>query len=49
MNGEERMKIADALKPVIYNDNEYVVREGEKGDYFFIIEEGNASATKSLN
>ncbi len=43
----ERSKIADALVSSIYADGEAVVRQGEMGDTFFFIEEGEASVTKA--
>eukprot|EP01017_Pseudomicrothorax_dubius_P013268 TRINITY_DN1577_c0_g1_i1.p1 TRINITY_DN1577_c0_g1~~TRINITY_DN1577_c0_g1_i1.p1 ORF type:complete len:351 (-),score=142.75 TRINITY_DN1577_c0_g1_i1:143-1195(-) len=42
----ERSKIADALKPMKFRAGEYVVKEGENGDTFFFIEDGEAYATK---
>eukprot|EP00455_Lapot_gusevi_P044843 TRINITY_DN565_c0_g1_i7.p1 TRINITY_DN565_c0_g1~~TRINITY_DN565_c0_g1_i7.p1 ORF type:complete len:682 (-),score=261.92 TRINITY_DN565_c0_g1_i7:417-2462(-) len=44
----ERAKIADALTERVFEAGEYVLRQGERGDYFYIIEEGEAKATKSL-
>ncbi|EIW61485.1 camp-dependent protein kinase regulatory subunit [Trametes versicolor FP-101664 SS1] len=44
---EERSKIADALVSRIYEDGEPVVRQGEMGDTFFFVEEGNAVVTKA--
>ena len=41
MNDDERVKIADSLKPVYFKDNEYVVKEvnllilGGKRRFFF--------------
>jgi cAMP-dependent protein kinase regulator len=43
---EERSKIADALVSKVYLDGEAVVKEGEMGDTFFFVEEGEAIATK---
>lgn len=48
MDPYERSKIADALKPYRFKMNEYVVKEGESGDTFFFVEEGEAIATKVL-
>jgi len=47
MDGYERSKIADALKPCKFKKGEYVVKEGERGDTFYFIESGEAVATKS--
>ncbi|KAH9850018.1 camp-dependent protein kinase regulatory subunit [Lenzites betulinus] len=44
---EERSKVADALVSRVYEDGEAVVRQGEMGDTFFFVEEGNAVVTKT--
>ncbi len=44
----ELSQIADALKSCNYNPNDYVIREGELGDVFYIVVEGEAVATKTL-
>lgn len=44
---EERSKIADALVSRTYADGEAVVRQGEMGDTFFFVEEGEATVTKT--
>ena len=46
---EERSKVADALVSRVYEDGEAVVRQGEMGDTFFFVEEGNAVVTKFQN
>jgi len=43
----ERSKIADALVSSVYVDGEAVVRQGDMGDTFFFIEEGEAIVTKT--
>lgn len=43
----ERSKIADALVSSVYVDGEAVVGQGEMGDTFFFIEEGEAIVTKT--
>eukprot|EP01015_Nassula_variabilis_P011504 TRINITY_DN1933_c0_g1_i2.p2 TRINITY_DN1933_c0_g1~~TRINITY_DN1933_c0_g1_i2.p2 ORF type:complete len:255 (+),score=68.22 TRINITY_DN1933_c0_g1_i2:64-828(+) len=42
----ERSKIADAAQTLKIKSGDYVVRQGEKGDSFFFIEDGQAYATK---
>lgn len=42
----ERSKIADALVSRVYPDGEAVVSQGEMGDTFFFVEEGEAVVTK---
>ncbi|KAJ3108559.1 hypothetical protein HDU97_000841 [Phlyctochytrium planicorne] len=41
----ERHKIADALESVVFNDGDVVIRQGDVGDNFYIIESGDASVT----
>lgn len=48
MDPYERSKIADALKPMKFKVNEFVVKEGETGDTFFLVEDGDAVASKVL-
>lgn len=43
----ERSKIADALVSQAYEDGAPVVRQGEMGDTFFFVEEGEAEVTKT--
>jgi cAMP-dependent protein kinase regulator len=38
----ERMTVADSLEQVLFDDNETIVVQGEKGDDFYIIVEGMA-------
>ncbi|KAJ3004655.1 hypothetical protein HKX48_001111 [Thoreauomyces humboldtii] len=38
----ERHKISDALESVTYNDNDVVIKQGDVGDAFYIIESGEA-------
>ncbi|KAG6832942.1 hypothetical protein H0H92_004826 [Tricholoma furcatifolium] len=46
LDASERSKIADALVSKTYMDGEAVVRQGEMGDTFFFVEEGEATVTK---
>ncbi|KII95325.1 hypothetical protein PLICRDRAFT_693558 [Plicaturopsis crispa FD-325 SS-3] len=47
LEAEERSKVADALKSRTYADGEAVVRQGEMGDTFFFVEDGEATVTKT--
>ncbi|CBZ55097.1 putative CAMP-dependent protein kinase regulatory subunit [Neospora caninum Liverpool] len=48
MDAYERGKVADALRTEMFTDGAYIVRQGELGDIFYIVEEGSAIATKSF-
>lgn len=41
----ERHKIADALESVTYEDGDVVIRQGDVGDNFYFIEQGEARVT----
>ncbi|RUO96769.1 cyclic nucleotide-binding-like protein [Jimgerdemannia flammicorona] len=43
----ERHKIADALESVYFDDGEVVVKQGDVGNSFFLIESGEAIVTKT--
>jgi cAMP-dependent protein kinase regulator len=45
---EERSKIADSLISQTFADGEPVVREGDMGDSFFLVEEGEGVVTKRV-
>ncbi|EGG24224.1 protein kinase A regulatory subunit [Cavenderia fasciculata] len=42
----ERNSLADALEPVSFKDGEVIVRQGEKGDKFYIIVDGEVRVTQ---
>lgn len=44
----DRAKLVDSLTEHTFEDGQYVIREGEIGDAFYIIEEGCAKVTKSF-
>jgi len=48
MDPYERSKIADVAIPTQIKAGDYVIRQGEPGEKFYFIEEGNAVATKIL-
>ena len=41
-------KICDSLKVGLFKKDDYIIKEGEMGDVFYIIEEGKCNATKTL-
>ena len=48
MDPYERSKIADALKEEKFKKGDYVIKEGELGNTFYLISEGEAIATKLI-
>lgn len=44
----ERSQIADCIREGYFKPNEYVIRQGEIGDTFYIVVEGEAVATRNL-
>ena len=44
----ERQKIADAVRERKFAEGEHVIREGELGNVFYFVSEGEAVATKTL-
>lgn len=40
-----QLKIADALQPIKYHKGDVIIREGDPGSDFFIIDEGNVEVT----
>lgn len=49
LKSSERAKIADVLEARTFNAGEAVLREGEDGDEFFLIESGSAEAFKKVD
>jgi cAMP-dependent protein kinase regulator len=48
MDEYERSKLADAFKEEWYQPDQFVIREGEEGNTFYLIMSGEAVATKTL-
>ena len=48
MESYERSKLADAIKDVWFKKGDLIIKEGEKGDIFYMIMNGTAMATKCL-
>lgn len=46
MSAYDRTKLADALRTEEFQDGEHIVKQGEPGDVFYLIEEGSAVAMK---
>lgn len=49
MDPYERTTLGDALVTENFNKDEFIIREGERGDKFYIIMQGTAIATKKIN
>jgi len=47
LSSEEKSKIADALVSRVVADDEAVVKQGDMGDTFFFVEEGEAVVTQT--
>lgn len=47
MDEYERSKVAEVIKEKTYNKDDFVIKEGEDGDVFYLIIEGQAAATKN--
>ena len=45
----ELTQIADALKSVKFSAGSYIIKEGDNGDVFYILQEGKAYASKQIN
>jgi len=46
LNDNEREKLADCFIKKIFNDGESIITQGEEGDKFYILKEGNATVLK---
>ena len=49
MDPYERSQISDALISLVYNKGDSIIKQGDIGDKFFIISEGEASAYKRVD
>lgn len=48
MDAYERSKLADAIREEWYEPEDFVIREGDEGNSFYMIMDGEAIATKTL-
>lgn len=42
-------KLSDRIEEAVYHDGEYIVRQGSRGDTFFIIQRGRVKVTRNKN
>lgn len=45
-SNEQISKLAGALETITYEDGDYIIRQGEIGDSFYIIEDGTVQCTQ---
>jgi len=48
MDTYERSKLADAIKEEWYEPDQFVIKEGEEGNTFYLLMSGEAVATKTI-
>lgn len=46
LSNEQIGKVAGALETTTYENGEYIIRQGDMGDSFYIIEDGNVKCTQ---
>jgi cAMP-dependent protein kinase regulator len=46
LNNYEREKICDCLETESFTKGQYIIKEGDEGDKFYLIQEGEAEALK---
>jgi len=49
MEAYERMQVADALKTEHFNEGDHIVKQGDPGEKFYLVEDGNCVATKQFS
>lgn len=46
LSNEQISKLAGALETIVYEDGDYIIRQGEIGDSFYVIEDGTVKCTQ---
>lgn len=46
LTNEQIGKLAGALEEEVYSDGEFIIKQGDIGDRFYIIEDGNVRCTQ---
>lgn len=49
LDDQEKSKIVDCLRPIRYKAGEYIIKQGEDGHVFYLIEEGKGYAEKKID
>lgn len=49
MDEYERSKLCDAVKEEHFEAGNFIIREGETGNKFYLLTEGSAVATKTID
>jgi len=49
MDSYERSKLSDIFLEKFYSKGDIIIKQGDKGDYFYILDEGEAFAVKELS
>ena len=49
MEPYERSKLSDAFREIKFKRDEFIIREGEAGNDLFLLQDGEAKATKTLD
>jgi cAMP-dependent protein kinase regulator len=49
LDSYEKSQLADALKIQRFNSGECIIKEGDAGNTFYILEEGDVFATKIIS
>merc|ERR1712159_109374 len=49
MDAYSRSQVSDALKTETFKDGEQLIKENEEGNKFYLVEEGEAFATKGVD
>jgi small-conductance mechanosensitive channel/CRP-like cAMP-binding protein len=45
LSGEALGEVIDRIKPVVFSEGEYIIKQGEEGDTFFIINDGKVEVS----